>query len=385
MQQVINWLMQEGRLQNDVLSFVSGLYLELNKAGIPVCRGRIGFKTIHPQLDIWSYVWSRDKGETIEWGGEHGIRESASYYGSPAQWVHTHKKPFRRRLDELDPETDHSILFEQHEQGLIDYLMLPMRFMDASIPVITFVTDEQAGFSDEEVSFLIKLSDYIAPIIEVHAFRKVAVTLLDTYVGHRSGERVLQGHIQRGDGEEIEAAIWFCDLRNFTELSTRLPETELFDLLNEYFQIISDSISEGQGEILKFIGDAVLAVFPTDEIRTKEDTCCAALKAAQSALIATEKRNKTADDASRSEFKFGIGLHFGKAMYGNVGSNTRLDFTVIGSAVNLAARIETLTKTEEKDLLFSSDFAHAIDTTSIKIGEFQFKGMRELASVYQLD
>jgi len=383
MQQVINWLMQEGRLQKDVLSFVSSLYLELNKAGIPVCRGRIGFTTIHPQLDIWSYIWSREKGETIEWGGEHGIRESSSYYGSPAEWVHTHKKPFRKRLDQLDAETDHSILFEQYEQGLIDYLMLPMRFMDASIPVITFVTDEQAGFSDDEISFLVKLVDYIAPIIEIHAIRKVAVTLLDTYVGHRSGERVLQGHIQRGDGEEIEAAIWFCDLRNFTELSTRLSETELFNLLNDYFQIVSDNVLEGQGEILKFIGDGVLAVFPTDEKRTKEEACCAALTAAQSAIAAAEQY-KPEGGASRLEFRFGIGLHFGKAIYGNVGSNTRLDFTVIGSAVNLTARIETLTKTQEKDLLFSKDFASAINKPSKKIGEFQFKGIEQLETVYQL-
>lgn len=384
MEQVINWLMQEGRLQKDVLSFVSSLYLELNKAGIPVCRGRIGFTTIHPQLDIWSYIWNREKGETIEWGGEHGIRETSSYYGSPAEWVHTHKKPFRKRLDQLNTETDHSILFEQHDQGLIDYLMLPMRFMDSSVPVITFVTDEQAGFSETEISFLIKLSDYIAPVIEIHAIRKIAVTLLDTYVGHRSGERVLQGHIQRGEGEEIEAAIWFCDLRNFTELSARLPETELFDLLNDYFQIVSDSVLEGQGEILKFIGDGVLAVFPTDKNRSKEEACCAALTAAQSAVAAAEQHNKPKDDNSRSEFKFGIGLHFGKAMYGNVGSNTRLDFTVIGSAVNLTARIETLTKTEGKDLLFSEDFAAAIDKPSVKIGDFQFKGIQQLKPVYQL-
>ena len=384
MEQVINWLMQEGRLQKDVFSFVSSLYQELNKAGIPVCRGRIGFTTIHPQLDIWSYVWNRDQGETIEWGGEHGIRQSASYYGSPAEWVHIHKKPFRKRLDQLDAEKDHSILFEQYEMGLVDYLMLPMRFMDSSIPVITFVTDEQAGFSEAQINFLIKLSDYIAPVIEVHAIRKVAVTLLDTYVGHRSGEKVLQGHIQRGDGEEIEAAIWFCDLRNFTELSNQLTETELFELLNDYFQIVSDNVLEGQGEILKFIGDGVLAVFPTDVKRSKEEACCAALTAALSAIAAAEQYNKPKDGLSHVNFRFGIGLHFGKAIYGNVGSNTRLDFTVIGSAVNLTARIETLTKTEEKDLLFSKDFASAIDKPSVKIGEFQFKGIEQLEAVYQL-
>ncbi|WP_169569712.1 adenylate/guanylate cyclase domain-containing protein [Sneathiella limimaris] len=379
--QIIDWMMFEGRLEKDVLKFIDQFCHKLNENHIPVTRLRIGFKTIHPLLDIWAYIWSKEEGKTIEWGGQHGIRESASYYGSPAEWVHKHQKPFRRRLDQLDPEKDHNVLFELAGESLIDYLMLPMKFTDSSIPVITFVTDDKEGFSEEAVIFLEKLSYYIAPIIEIHAIRKIAVTLLDTYLGHRSGQRIMEGQIQRGDGEKIEAAIWFCDLRNFTALSSNLEENEMLQLLNTYFQILGDSISEQKGEILKFIGDAVLAVFPTTKRRSRETVCKAAYKAAQSALRKMEEL-QIEDPENHEALKFGIGLHFGEAKYGNIGSTNRLDFTIIGNAVNLASRIEALTKTEEQNLLYSEVFANSLDIPSEKLGMYELKGIKKPQAVY---
>lgn len=381
-EEIIDWVLTTGRLEKNPQNFFTQLCNKLMDAGIPVVRFRVGFQTIHPQLDIWAFIWNKSDNITVEWGGEHGIRESSSYYGSPAEWVHTHQKTFRRRLDKnLDPETDHNVLFEQAKEGLTDYIMMPMKFVDSTIPIITFVTNHEDGFSDETVEFLERLALIVAPVIEVYATRKVATTLLDTYVGHRSGTKVMEGQIQRGDGEEIEAAIWFSDLRNFTELSNEMPQEAFFDMLNTYFQIISDSVSEENGEILKFIGDAVLVVFPTDSSRSKQDVCSAALRSANTAL---EKLNEVKQQKSSwaQQLQFGIGLHFGKANYGNVGSESRLDFTVIGNAVNLASRLETLTKDVDESLLTSREFADAIETPTHKIGEFELKGITHPQAVY---
>ncbi|WP_051548178.1 adenylate/guanylate cyclase domain-containing protein [Sneathiella glossodoripedis] len=376
MQQVIDWVLSDGRREKDALSFINTLCDRILGYGIPIARMRIGFRTIHPQLDIWAYIWTREDGRAVDWGGEHGIRSSSSYYGSPAEWVHKHQKPFRRRLDRLDPETDHNVLFEQAKEGLVDYLMLPMWFMDDTIPIITFVTDHSEGFTDQMVADLEVLAKYVSPIIEIHANRKIAVTLLETYVGHRSGQHVLEGQIQRGDGEEIEAAIWFCDLRGFTRLSNSLPKADLFSLLNTYFEIVGRHITENNGEILKFVGDAVLAVFPKEHERSKEQCCADALSAAQSAL-AEAKAIKNVD-----HLNFGIGLHYGKAMFGNVGTSNRLDFTVIGHAVNLASRVEALTKSASHNLLLSEDFATISVQKSNPIGVFNLHGIEAPQTVY---
>lgn len=378
MQELFDWVLTKGRLEKNALTFVDQLCDKVAKVGIPITRVRIGFRTIHPQLDVWAYIWHQKEEKTVEWGGKHGIRASSSYYGSPAEWVHKNQKPFRRRLDQLNPKLDHNVLFEQAKEGLIDYLMLPMWFMDGSIPIITFVTSHPDGFSDKMVASLEQLAVFVSPIIEIHATRKIAVTLLDTYIGHRSGQHVLDGQIQRGDGEEIEAAIWFCDLRNFTRLSNELDQASLFLLLNTYFEIVGRHISENNGEILKFIGDAVLAVFPTDQNRTKKLVCAAALKAAKAALDEATANTKL------DNLNFGIGLHFGEAMFGNVGTLERLDFTVTGHAVNLASRIENLTKDSPQQLLFSNEFANFLDEKTVPLGTFHLNGIKAPQIVHYL-
>jgi len=383
-EKVKEWILSEGRVISDPLSFIEQLCERIEKSGISLARLRIGFRTIHPQIDIWAFTWTNENRKADLWGGEHGIRASSKYYGSPAEWVHTHNKPFRRRLTDLDPTKDHKILFEQQEIGLTDYLMCPMEFIDGSHAVISFVTATDEGFSDQDLSELESLVGFIAPIIEVHSTRKIAITLLDTYVGHRSGERVMNGHIQRGDGDVIEAALWFSDLRQYTELSENLDHLQIFGLLNSYFQTLSDVVTPHGGEILKFIGDAALVIFPVDQETSAQKACENALSAATEMFKRIVAENKERQVSKNPEINFGIGLHFGKAIYGNVGALDRLDFTVTGPAVNLASRVESLTKETGKQLLLSQTFVEKLKTETLKIGEFDLKGIRERQVIYSL-
>lgn len=384
MKDVEDWLLKKGRLISDALVFVEELCLRINQAGIPIARIRIGFKTIHPQMDVWAYTWTKSEGQARHWGGEHGIRTSASYFGSPAEWVHKNHATFRRELNHLDPQTDHDILFEQAKAGFTDYVMMPLDFSDKSAAIISFVTANEQGFSDLQITALERLIGFIGPIIEVHATRKIAITLLDTYVGHRSGERVMNGQIQRGDGERIEAALWFSDLRNYTGLSEDHEQEVVFELLNDYFQTISDVVGKHGGEILKFIGDAVLVIFPVDENVDAKAACDAALKAAQESFRQFNQQNLERRKSEKPEIKFGIGLHFGHVIFGNVGARDRLDFTVMGPAVNLTARLEEMTKQSDHALLLSGKFTSNLQQKSTYIGDFNLKGIGGKQKIYAL-
>ncbi len=384
MEKIEDWLRITGRLIPDALEFVEGLCHQIILAGIPISRIRIGFKTLHPQMEFWAFTWTESDGKARNWGGKHGIRNSPSYFGSPAEWVHQHHKTFRKKLTDLNPETDHSVLFEQAEAGLTDYVMIPLDFSDGSKAVISFVTMAVDGFSENNIKKLEKLIGCIGPIIEMHATRKIAITLLDTYIGHRSGEKVMKGNIKRGDGEDIEAALWFCDLRNYTALSEHFEQREIFDLLNDYFQTISDIVKQHNGEILKFIGDAVLIIFPVDKTITPSQACRAALDAAQNSLLQFESQNIDRKTSQKPEINFGIGLHFGHVTFGNVGALDRLDFTVIGQAVNLTSRLEELTKRTDNALLMSQEFSDHLDQKTDCIGEFSLKGIERKQQVFSL-
>lgn len=384
MQSVREWILKEGRLEPDPVKFVAELADRINQSGLQLDRIRIGFQTIHPQLDIWAFLWSSDTGKAETWGGEHGIRASASYYGSPAEWVHQHHQTFRRRLDQLDPEKDHNVLFEQAKQGLIDYVMLPLDFMDGSVALLSFATKRKSGFTEPEISDLESLIGYMGPIIEIHSTRKIANTLLDTYVGHRSGTRVMNGQIQRGDSETIEAAIWFSDLRNFTAQSETMDQLQLFGWLNSYFLILSDVTRKHGGEILKFLGDGVLVIFPVDGDITPDIACTAALEAAKEAVERAKIENKERQAGKQPLIKFGLGLHFGEVFYGNVGAPDRLDFTVMGPSVNLTSRLEGVSKEVGHNVVVSREFAAHIPDKLEPIGDYELKGVSEAQKLYTL-
>ncbi len=241
----------------------------------------------------------------------------------------------RRRLP-----ANFAIVTELRADGYTDYVVYSVPFADGSFKALSLATRRPERFRGDELALFAAMIPAVAFNLEVQALRRTARTLLDTYVGQQSGGRVLEGQIQRGSGETIRAVIWLCDLRGFTNLSEALPRDALIDLLNCYFGPMCDAVTAAGGEVLKFIGDAMLAIFPVGEDPAR--VCVTALDAAERAQAALAEENKRRGDAGLPRIEYGLALHIGDVMYGNIGSDTRLDFTVIGPAVNLTARIESM-------------------------------------------
>jgi adenylate cyclase len=378
---VIDWLLREGRLNAEPVALVDALAAKLLDAGAPLWRVRLGFFTIHPQLAAWAHVWTRDQPTRIE-RIPYGVQRTGAYLGSPAQRMIESGAQVRYRLDRLQA-ADHPLLHELAAAGGRDYLLLPLRFSDRSLNVLALATDAEGGFSEHDVASFERLSHPLAAVLEVAATHRAAETLLDTYVGHRTGRRILQGQIHRGDTEEIDAAIWYADLRGFTPLTETLPAARLLDLLNSYFELVAAAVAPRGGEILRFMGDAMLIVFPAAG-GGLGPACRAALEAALEAFERAEKVNHGRRLEGCPEIRFGVGLNAGKVIYGNIGAPDRLDFTVIGPAVNRAARLESLTKELGVPLLMTGTFASALGRPTRSLGSHRMRGLDAPVEVFVL-
>ena len=314
----------------------------------------------------------------------HGYTDRDTYIGSPMAHVTETGTPFRRRLSDLDEERDHRLMFELASKGATDYLALPLTFSDGSISNLVVVSDARDGFCESDVSKFTELVPFIAPVFEVFATRMLARTLLDTYVGPRTGQRVLSGQIRRGDGEIIHAAIWISDLRDFTPLTETLEPKDLLALLNSYFEAVAAAVTARGGEILSFIGDAMLVVFPVTQSISPSHACSAAVDAVTDAFTGLAATNMRRTRSNLPAINFGVGLHLGEVIYGNVGAPDRLDFTVMGPAVNRTARLESLTKQLGSPLLMSGEVASSISQETISLGFHNLKGVAEQQEVYAL-
>ncbi len=263
---------------------------------------------------------------------------------------------------------------------MTDCVVLPVPFSDATNKATSLATTRAGGFSDDEIALFTAMTPAVAVNLEIRALRTMARTLLDTYVGRQSGDRVLAGQIRRGAGETINAVIWLSDLRGFTSLSETLPRDELLDLLDGYFGPMCDAVETSGGEVLKFIGDSVLAIFPVEP--DAASACRRALDAARAAKAAIEAENQRRAASGAPSIHYGLALHVGDVMYGNIGGSTRLDFTVIGPAMNLTARIEAMCKTLDRSPLLSSEFVRQSGVKAEFLGEFSLKGVGGQQPIY---
>jgi adenylate cyclase len=296
----------------------------------------------------------------------------------------THKR-VRQRLDNL-PEDAHRAYTELAEDGFTDYVALPVFFGEVAEPgaAIIISTKRNGGFTDQDIESFRQIRDYLAPVLEVHALRHISRSLMNTYVGKRTSEKVLAGMIKRGDADRINAALWFSDLRNFTQITETLPADQVLEMLNEYFEFVAAAVGARGGEILRFIGDAMLIVFPIDNNMCAQTACNAAIDAAIDAYNTLATLNHQRRRHNKPEIEFGVGLNVGEVIYGNVGAPDRLDFTVMGPAVNRTARLESLTKEFDCNILFSKDFAEMIETPSQFLGNHDMKGIAQPQAVYAL-
>ena len=353
------------------------------EAGVPVWRMYVGLQLVHPQLQAMGYLWKRG-GRVESIARAYGVQFTSAYLGSPIQEVREGGAPVRYRLDDLT-ERHHEVLHEVKSGGGTDYFSLPMRIRrDGPMPVVAFATDRKGGFSETDIDDLTRLVDMMGAVTEMHIEENVAHTVAETYLGRQVGQRILNGAIRRGDGEEIRAVLWFSDLRDFTGLNERLPPDQVLELLNNYFQLVGDALAKNGGEILKFIGDGVMGYFPAEDALFMPMVTSAALKAARQLIDDVEVANEARATGGAEPMRFGIGLHVGTVTFGNIGTEDRLDFTVIGSAVNRASRLEGLTKALGVRVCASAEFNADCPQPMKSLGKHRLRGVREPVEIFTL-
>ncbi len=375
---IADWLIDGARsapLPQDVLSQLSG---RLVACGIPLWRVAVFVNTLHPQIIGRRFIW-RPGAEVEISEGRFGLFDTPEFRDNPVARVYATKNAIRRRLADPGCAMDFPILQELRAEGLTDYLALPLFFTDGSVQLVTCTTRQPGGFTDGQIAGIEAIMTPLARVAEIRVLRRTASTLLDTYVGHDAGERILAGHIRRGDIEEIHAAIWLSDMRGFTALADRQPPRVLIDLLNRYFDCQVPVILDHGAEVLKFMGDGLLAIFTI--AGDEAEVCKRALAAARQAQTNIAELSRAAVPGLR----FGLALHIGDVLYGNIGSGNRLDFTCIGPAVNFAARIEKLAGELGRGILASGEFAQHCPGEFTALGEFSLPGFTAAQRVFGLE
>lgn len=378
---VARWLLGQAHRLTDPQELIDALLERLDAAGASIDRLRLVCATLHPQLIAWGVSWDRG-GHAQMWNGRHGVELGDAYIGSPIQFVRERNLTYRTRLDTGMEEGEHATLADLRAAGMTEYVALPLVFGTGSVNALTLATMVPTGFSDAEVERFEALVRLIAPQVEIIAERRTTLGLLDAFVGPRISRRILDGQVRRGDGDQINAAFWYSDLRGFTGLSERLPTADLLHLLNDYFENCAAAAAARGGEILQFIGDAILIVFEIDEPGKEAGVCESALDAAIDAFDSLAVVNFRRRHARQPVIEFGLGLHLGVVTHANVGSPGRLAFNVVGPAVNTTARIQTLTKQTGVPLLLSSEFARLVRRPLRRVGRLELRGVAETEELF---
>jgi adenylate cyclase len=380
-----HWLLIDGREQRKSEGLIEGFCRRLVESGFPLFRFFVSVRTIHPQVAAQGFHWWRNRDEVKTVSREHGIYEETAYLDSPIRLLHERRiSELRRRIEDPSTPLDFPILKDLKEEGVTDYLALPIQFTSGTINTLAIASDRPGGFTAEEIARFKGLLPMFTVAIEVREIRRLASTLLDTYLGHDAGQRVLAGQIRRGAGVTMAAAIFYCDLRGFTALSENMMPDRVIELLNDYFGCMAAPVQRLGGEVLKFIGDALLAIFPIADDLDRDRACRTALKAARQALAALDELNLRRREAGEATLEVGLALHTGTVMYGNIGAPDRLDFTVIGHAVNLTTRLERLCRQLGRRLVASERFASPCGIEMVPLGRFELPGVQGPQAVFGL-
>lgn len=382
---LLAWLEGPGRRLIETEAFVEALGEQLVEIGLPIDRITTGIPMLHPQIASSSVVWEPARlAHERQWQMTSLTR--SMYERSPLYVVYRGDGPVRAQVTPEPQPGEYPIIQDLREEGFSDYIALPAPFSDGTIKAMTFATRRDGGFKDAEIAALQVLMPHFAYLLEIQTLRRTARVLLDTYVGRISGARVLQGQIKRGQGEDVRAIIWFSDLRGFTELSDALSNEALIALLNDYFGALTRAVEEQQGETLKFIGDAMLAIYPIATASSGRKAAQRALASARSAQARIAEINLARRAADKAIIQWGLALHVGEVHYGNIGGETRLDFTVIGPAVNLAARLQGLSARLGEGCVISDDFAALLrEKNELRdLGAHELKGIADKRQVFGL-
>jgi class 3 adenylate cyclase/uncharacterized protein (DUF427 family) len=378
-----DWLLTDAWNAASVRELVIQLSHCLFSSGVPILRLQLLIRTLHPELFATGYTWWRDTDAVEIFTAPHEVLETREHRESPYMPILDGAGGVRRSLEGPDPQFDFPVLEELHARGATDYVAMPLLFSDGQINIITLVSDRSGGFSTEELGQFYEILPVLSRLFEVHALRRTAITLLDTYLGKHSGQRVMEGSIKRGDGENIHAVIWFCDLRDSTALTEALAREDYLAMLNRFFDCMAGAVLDHGGEVLKFIGDAILAIFPIEDPDSPE-AAEHAIDAAQDAQREITLINQQRAERGEKAIGFGVGMHIGNLMYGNIGTPGRLDFTVIGSAVNETSRIEGMCKALNQNILLSAEFARHFPTRLVSLGRHTLRGVSTPQELFTL-
>jgi adenylate cyclase len=365
------WMLRDAWKARSAAELARQFLACLRGIGCPVDRSTVIIPTLHPQIFAMVLVWRADQPDLRIIYEPHDILHQPRFADSPFAPIIRGAGGVRRRLQDADVKLDYPVVRDLHAEGATDYVAMPFRFSDGQINVISMTSFTPGGFGTSHLGQIYEVLPMLGRLFEVHALHRTATALLETYIGHDTGRRVLNGLIKRGDGENIDAVIWFCDLRGSSTLAETLPRDLFLEQLNRFFYCMAGAVLKKGGEVLKYIGDAVLAIFPTAD--GVEAACRRALQAASLAGERVQAANAAHPD--RPPLRYGIGLHIGTVTYGNVGVPQRLDFTVIGAAANEASRIEGMTKDLSRNLLASSAFAAHVPDRLVSLGRFRLRGL----------
>jgi adenylate cyclase len=385
------WITEAGLAGQSVIAALTGFCDRAVHFGLPIARAIVLADTLHPIYEGRAFRWNRDKDTTVLTEYGRSDEDLGRWQRSPFfRLEQTGETLLRRRLT-AESREEFSIFPELIDAGMTDYVAMVNRFATEAIIgdmdgiYSSWATDAPTGFNDADIAALCRLAPLLALTVKSTSLARIAETIVETYLGRDAGRRVLEGRIARGITDQIEAVLWSSDLRSYTRISDTADPGEIIPLLNAYSGAIISTIYDQGGDVLKLIGDGVLAIF-TVEDRTR--ACESALAAAIAARRSVTEVNRSRAAANLPTTDMYLGLHIGEVFYGNIGSEDRLDFTVIGPAVNEVSRIATLCRSVDQPLLISSDFAAALGESRnllVSVGRYALRGVGRPQDLYTLD
>jgi adenylate cyclase len=389
---LIEWIAAAGLSGRRELDLLEGFCEGAVAAGLPLARAVVGIDTLHPVLEGRIFEWQREAEGPVQ--SEYGRLDPESsndkWLQSPFHRLYeSGETTFRQRLGNEAPAFP--MLEDLRQRGITDYVAMVNRFgADGAIGMMdctfsSWATDRPGGFADVDVATLEFLVPCLALAIKGASIARITETLVETYLGRDAGHRVLRGHIERGVAEKISAVLWFSDLQGFTRITDMAPPAQIIPLLNDYADAVVSALRGQRGEVLKFIGDGILAMF---DAAAPEDACRQALDAAEDAVRRIAALNQRRAAHGLPVTRFYLGLHVGEVFYGNIGSFDRLDFTVVGPAVNEASRIAAMCRALDQDVLLSPAFAEAAGAGRrrlVSVGRYALRGVQRPQELYTLD
>ncbi len=388
-----SWTAKAGLEGRSETALVEGFSNRALAAGLPLARAVVFIDTLHPIHEGRAFRWERKKPEATltEYGRSIEGEAAERWRTSPWHRMLTDGESLLRRRIAAEGDLEFPGFFDLRAASITDFVAILNRFAaDGAIGEMdcfysSWMTDSVAGFSDDEIAALRRLAPFLGLAIKSASLGRIAETLVETYLGRDAGRRVLRGRIARGVADRIEAVLWFSDLRNFTRISDTSPPEAIIPLLNDYADAVVSAIHQNSGDVLKLIGDGVLAIFPAEE---RSRACAAALEAARMAREAVAVLNARRLGEGVPATDMYLGLHIGEVFYGNIGSKERLDFTVVGPAVNEVSRIAAMCRSVDQPVLMSAAFAASIADQSrsfVSVGRHALRGVGRPQELFTLD